>query len=126
MSRILLFAGGASLLALLLLVLRKVWPGAGDESMEEVELDTLELSDVVAWFKRRAELLSKQSVIAVLLKMDSDAGRADGRQAFVQSFLDRDTDNVIHARKIFAARLSPELESKFGDKAMLVFTSAEG
>lgn len=122
MSKILLIVGGASLLALLLLVVRKLRPAAGDGDMEEVELDTLDLAEVLAWFKGRNDLLSKQSVVAVLLKVEADAGRAAGRQAFVQSFLDRDTDHIIHARKIFAVRLAPELESKFGGKQMLVFT----
>lgn len=117
---------GASLLALLLLVWRKWLSGGGpagtDEWDEEIEVETLDLRDVIGWFKERRARYEGGSTSAVLMKAARHEQPADGRRLLFQTFFNTESNEVRCGRRILARRLSPELEAQFGDKEMIVFT----
>lgn len=118
--------GGASLLALLLLVWRKWLSGAAPSGVgewdEEIEVETLDLRDVIGWFKERRARFGGESTRAVLMKAGRHEQPADGRRLLFQTFFNADSNEVRCGRRILARRLAPELEAQFGDKEMILFT----
>ena len=90
---------------------------------EAYEVDTLELRDLLAWFKEHKEYLQDAGKTAVLLRVKEGEGGVSrkGRLVFAQGFYDKDSSELVASRTIIARKVSDDLEEKFGDKDMIVF-----